>query len=66
LFVLYSVDQIHEEKDSNELKYDEKELLEIEANRKERLQEILKNRKNNNSGRCRAWCWNARAYCCAS
>jgi hypothetical protein len=42
-----------EEKDSDEIKYDEKELLEIENHRKERIIEMQKNRKAKG---CRAWC----------
>lgn len=48
-------EEFKEEKDTNEITYDAKQLLEIETNKKERISEILKNRKTS-TGRCTAMC----------
>ena len=48
-------EEFKEEKDTNEITYDAKQLLEIEINKKERISEILKNRKAS-TGRCTAMC----------
>ena len=47
-----------EEKDQNEITYDAKQLQEIEANRKVKVAEMLKNRKARS--RCRNLCGSLR------
>lgn len=47
------VEQILEEKDSNEIHYDAKDLQEIESHKKEKMHEINRKKKTR---RCRGFC----------